>query len=159
MYSRPDGLEVRVTGISGGYLGLAHAAESYGGNDAAPTITWEPVARAASYAVTCFDPDAPTGSGVWHWVMTDIPRSVTTIVSGDPPRGGRVFANDLGVPGYSGAAPPPGSPHRYEFTVWALDIAEVPLPEGATNALARFFVHQHAIAAGTKVALFGVSAA
>jgi Raf kinase inhibitor-like YbhB/YbcL family protein len=159
MHSHLETIDVRVSGIANGYLGLAHVAESVGGHDVAPTVSWEPVAGAASYAVTCFDPDAPTGSGVWHWVVTDIPATVTGI-PGEVAKGvGRAFVNDLGVAGYAGAAPPPGAPHRYQFTVWALDIAELPLPEGATNALARFFVHQHAIAAGTKVALFGVVAA
>jgi Raf kinase inhibitor-like YbhB/YbcL family protein len=159
MYSRLDTIEVRVSGIADGYLSLRHVAEAVGGDDIAPTVSWEPVEGAASYAVTCFDPDAPTGSGVWHWVITDIPATVTRISGGVPEVVGRAFVNDLGVAGYAGAAPPPGAPHHYEFKVWALDIAELPLPEGATNALARFFVHQHAIAAGTEVALFGVEAA
>ena len=157
MFGQLDGMEVVVDGIDHGYLAPAHVAPSHGGEDIAPAISWKPVPGAASYAVTCFDRDAPTGSGVWHWVLTDIPASVTSVAPGS--EDGRAFANDLGVAGYAGAAPPPGAPHRYEFTVWALDVAALPLPDGATNAVARFFLHQHAIAAGTKVALYGVAAA
>ncbi len=147
-------IKVTVENSDGGKLPLQHASRDAGGADIPPSLTWEPWPEAASYAVTCYDPDAPTGSGIWHWIVTDIPTTNHALTQHTPAT--KAHINDLGVSGYTGAAPPPGPPHRYQFTVWALDVDTLPIPEGATNAVCRFFIHQHAVAAGTHTLTFGV---
>src|SRR5688572_20728291 len=106
-----------------------------GGDDVAPTVEWEGWPDAQSYAITCYDPDAPTGSGMWHWVLADIPAESRSVGPADESIVGvRAFQNDLGAEGYTGAAPPPGPAHRYAFTVWALNVPVLPAPPGSTNA-------------------------
>src|SRR5213592_4355783 len=114
----------------GDYLGNDHvlsAAYGFGcaGGNLSPHLSWSGApAGTQSFAVTCFDPDAPTGSGFWHWVVFDIPATVTELPrgagSGDMPglpAGAKHARNDTGAPGYLGAAPPPGhGEHRYVFT-------------------------------------------
>lgn len=125
-------------------LPTTHADTSAGGSNQAPALAWKPVPGAQSYAVTCYDPDAPTGSGVWHWVLADIPPDVELIRADDASLG-RTFVNDLGVRAYSGAAPPPGRTHRYEFRVYALAVPRLPIPDDSPNAIARFTIYTHTI--------------
>lgn len=100
-----------------------------GGQDRSPELSWSGAPEGTqAYAVTCFDPDAPTSSGFWHWMVTDIPADVTSLPAnaGDPdagllPEGAVMMRNDAGSARYIGAAPPQGhGPHRYFFIVHAL---------------------------------------
>src|ERR1700758_5154167 len=118
-----------------------------GGKDLSPQLSWSGApAETRSYTVTMYDPDAPTGSGFWHWAVADIPASVTELPTGagtpgseDMPAGSVTLANDAGMHGYLGSAPPPGhGEHRYYFTVHAVDVESLELPEGATPAFLGF---------------------
>ena len=114
-----------------------------GGNHS-PALAWsDPPAGTKSFAVTVFDPDAPTGRGWWHWVVYDIPAALKALpqdagaASGaNLPQGARQTANDFGGPGYGGPCPPPGSPHRYVFTLYALDAASISTAGGPAEVAA-----------------------
>ena len=124
------------------------------GENISPALHWDqPPIGTQSFAVTCFDPDAPTGSGWWHWVVFNIGSRVRTLPenSGDPalglaPAGTIQSMTDFGKSGYGGACPPQGdAPHRYIFTVYALDVDSLPLEASAPAAMVGFYIHRHAI--------------
>lgn len=135
-----------------------------GGQDVSPQLSWSGAPEGTkSYALTCYDPDAPTGSGFWHWAVADIPASVTRLPTGagapgsaELPAGAVPLANDAGMTGYTGSAPPPGhGEHRYYFTVHAVDVESLELPEGATPAFLGFSLFSHTLARATLTAVFG----
>lgn len=126
-----------------------------GGADRSPALIWSGApAETQSYVVTVYDPDAPTSSGWWHWAVANIPASVTALPqnAGDPdagllPAGALTLPNEARAPRYGGAWPPPGhGPHRYFFTVTALDIPSVEIAPDATPGLLGFLIFDHAIA-------------
>lgn len=135
-----------------------------GGEDSSPHLSWSGFpAETQSFAVSVYDIDAPTGSGFWHWVVANVPASVTELAENAGAEGGAslppgalALPNDAGMPRYIGAAPPPGSgPHRYVITVTALDVPELEVAPGASPAYAGFVMGPHTIARGTLVALAG----
>ncbi len=126
-----------------------------GGGDVSPQLSWSGFpAKTRSFAVTVFDPDAPTVSGFWHWAVADIPASVTSLASGagdgqpgSLPDPAVTLANDAALRRYLGAAPPAGhGRHRYFFAVHAVDVESLGLPDGATPAYLNFNLFGHAIA-------------
>lgn len=126
-----------------------------GGRDISPELTWSGFPDdTRSFIVTVFDPDAPTGSGFWHWAVGNIPATTTHLVedAGSEsrellPAGAAAFPNDAGLARYIGAAPPAGSGvHRYHITVTALDVARLDLGSGASPALLGFTAGPHTIA-------------
>ena len=134
-----------------------------GVNDTSPDLAWsEFPEEIQSFIVTMYDPDAPTPSGFWHWVVINIPASVTSLPAGGGdgdetlPDRATHLANDAGLRRYLGAAPPPGGPHRYYIVVSALDVADAGVPDGATPALASFQTLAHAIARAMLVPVYGV---
>ena len=129
------------------------AHPSAGGKNLSPQLAWSGFpSETRGFVVTCFDPDAPTGSGFWHWSLVNLPVSVTELERGvDPlPAGAFCVRNDYGDRNYGGAAPPPGDrPHRYVFAVHALDVDRLDVDESASPAYVGFNLTFHAIARAT----------
>lgn len=125
----------------------------FAGENQSPQLYWENAPKETqSFAVTIYDLDAPTGSGFWHWVVSNIPSNVNELQSdaGNPakhllPEGAIQSNTDMGAPGYVGAAPPEGPAHRYIITIYALK-APVQLSENTTAALAGFMLNMNTIA-------------
>lgn len=119
------------------------------GKNLSPALNWSNAPKGTkSYAITAFDPDAPTGSGFWHWVAIDIPSSVKSLSRGESTKlkFGKEMKNDYGKIGFGGACPPPGDGmHRYQFTVWALPTKELAIPQGASNAVIGFMLNATAL--------------
>lgn len=142
-------------------LALAQRSSGAGGRDTSPQLTWSGApAGTKSYAVTVYDPDAPTPSGFWHWAVTGIPASVTALPSNAGSAGGAALPkeasqipNDARAPAYIGAAPPKGhGEHRYFIVVHALDVETLPVPDQATPAFLSFVMLEHTLARATLVA-------
>ena len=133
----------------------------YQGENLSPQLQWDDVpAGTRSFVITCFDPDAPTGCGWWHWVVINIPAEVTAIEQGagsgkaDLPAGALQTRTDFGTSAYGGAAPPEGEKHRYVFTVHAMDTDKLDLSSDASGAMVGFNVHFHALASASLTVTF-----
>lgn len=139
----------------GGRMPLAQVSTAQGGEDRSPALRWEPVEGARSYLVSCYDPDAPTMSGFWHWVVADIPAEVTELAEGTVPDGATVRLNEALEARYIGPQPPAGhGPHRYFLTVSALEVPKLELPVDLTAARVHFMAREHVIARGSIHALW-----
>jgi Raf kinase inhibitor-like YbhB/YbcL family protein len=133
------------------------------GQNLSPVMQWSNVpAGTQSFALMVHDPDAPTGgAGFWHWVVVDIPASVTQLPQGAGndkglPAGARQLNTDFGVPGWGGPCPPQGDrPHRYVFTVYALKVDHLDLPPNATASLAGFNITGNALGKASFTRSFG----
>lgn len=149
---------------NGGKLADAQVFNSFGctGQNISPKLEWKNApAGTKSFAVTVYDPDAPTGSGWWHWVVYNIPASVNALELGastDPsklPAGAVESVTDFGAPGYGGACPPQGDkPHRYVFTVYALK-ANLELPPTTMPAAVGFNIHGNVLGKASFTATYG----
>ena len=151
---------------AGGTIPSAHVFNGMGctGNNVSPALAWTGApANTKSFALTVYDPDAPTGSGWWHWVVYNIPANATKLApgAGDPakkllPSGAVEGYTDFGQPGYGGPCPPPGDkPHHYHFTLYALDVDKIEVPANATAAMVGFNLHAHQLAKAELTALYG----
>ena len=147
--------------ISGGIpanseIDLRFAEPGVGGTNISPDLTWSGAPDGTrSYAITCFDPDAPTGSGWWHWVVTDIPVEVTSLAEGAAlPEGSRSWVNDYGYSGWGGPWPPPGPAHHYVFTVFAVGVDRLDVPDEASSAVARLTLSFNVLETSEFTALF-----
>ena len=150
----------------GGQLTMKQVFDGFGctGENVSPALSWKDAPKGTkSFAVTVYDPDAPTGSGWWHWVAFNLPVSVTSLPAGagDPakalmPKGAVQSTTSYGKAGFGGACPPVGDKaHRYVFTVYALDVESLPLDAGATPALVGYMLNQHAIAKASLISYYG----
>ena len=144
-------------------LRFVHSAMGAGGQNVSPDLAWSGAPEGTqSYALTMYDPDAPTGSGWWHWVVYDIPASATGLVMGAGaaggaalPAGAKLGRTDFGTAEYGGAAPPPGhGPHRYIFTLYALKMPRLDVPPDATAAMIGFNIHFAKLAEARLTALY-----
>jgi Raf kinase inhibitor-like YbhB/YbcL family protein len=125
------------------------------GKNLSPDLKWTAGPKGTkSYAVTVYDPDAPTGSGWWHWLVYNLPADVTALKAGSGEVGGKRLPTgavhgrtDFGTYGFGGACPPEGDkPHRYIFTVFALKTAEIKLPKDASAALIGYMLNANRLA-------------
>jgi Raf kinase inhibitor-like YbhB/YbcL family protein len=126
---------------------------SVGGKNLSPQLAWSGFPEETrGFVVTCFDPDAPTGSGFWHWVAVNLPASVTELERGvgTLPGGAFCVRSDYGDRAYGGAAPPPGDRlHRYVFAVHAIDVDRLDVSEDASPAYVGFNLAFHTLARAT----------
>lgn len=138
------------------------------GANVSPALEWKNApAGTKSFAVTVYDPDAPTGSGWWHWVMFNIPADTQQLASnagqlnvGKAPSSAVQSLTDFGAPGFGGACPPAGAKaHRYIFTVHALDIDQLDLPAASMPAMVGFMVNQHVLGRAHLTAFYKREAA
>ena len=133
------------------------------GKNISPPLVWSGApAGTQSFALTMYDPDAPTGSGWWHWVVYDIPASVTVLDAGAGSPGGKLplgavqGRTDYGTTGYGGACPPKGDkPHRYIFTIYALRTSRLDVPVGSTAAMVGYAIGANKIASASLAAYYG----
>lgn len=140
-----------------------HSAMGAGGSNISPELEWSGAPPGTqSFAITMYDPDAPTGSGFWHWILYNIPGSETRLPQGagvpasaSLPVGAVQGRTDFGEHAYGGAAPPPGhGRHRYVFTIYALNTKSMELPAEASAAFVGFNIHFAKIAEARLTAWF-----
>lgn len=134
------------------------------GKNQSPALKWTPGPKGTkSYAVTLYDPDAPTGSGWWHWVVYNIPANVTDLAAGAGDTTGKLLPagaiqgrTDYGSHEFGGACPPPGAkPHRYIFTVHALKTEKIDVPADASAALIGFMINANSLGKASFTAKYG----
>lgn len=149
----------------GGKIADAQVFSGFGcqGGNLSPALTWSNVPKGTqSFALLVHDPDAPTGSGWWHWLVYNIPANVSSLAAGagDPkkgllPQGAVQGRSDFGSFGYGGPCPPPGKPHHYFFRLYALKVPRLDLPADATAAFIGFNVHAQSLGSAELMGLYG----
>jgi len=151
---------------NGDTLPLEHVASGCGGKNVSPALVWQNAPSGTrSFAVTAYDPDAPTGSGWWHWMIVNLPADTIALPAnaGDPatrlaPEGSlqRLPDGNDPVPGYFGACPPKGDkPHRYIFTVLALGTDKISVAPSSTPASTAFQINKNILAKASLTLTFG----
>ena len=152
----------------GGSIANEQVFKGFGctGNNVSPGLSWSGAPSATkSFAVSIYDPDAPTGGGWWHWVVFNIPAGTTSLPKGAGdakkklmPKGAIQSRTDFGTAGYGGPCPPPGDKaHRYQITVFAVDVDKLPNAknDAVSAALAGFDLNSHTLAKATLTGLYG----
>ena len=158
--SLADSFTLRSTDIAHGeFMKTAQEFQGFGcvGGNISPQLSWSDAPKGTkAFAVTAYDPDAPTGSGWWHWQLVNIPNDVTTLAAGAgdssknlSPKGSIQIKNDYGIAGFGGACPPEGhGAHRYQFTIHALS-KKLELPKDASGALTGYMINAHSLGTST----------
>lgn len=138
-----------------------HDQMGYSGGNRSPALRWEGAPEGTrSFVVTMYDPDAPTGSGWWHWVVINLPAEVTSLAEGAGSAGGSLpegainTRTDFGSAGYGGAAPPEGETHRYIVTVHALKVDRLDLDADSGGAMVGFNVHFNSLASASLTVFY-----
>jgi len=133
------------------------------GGNISPQLNWvNPPKGTKSFAITAYDPDAPTGSGWWHWQVINIPVATTEFKRGSgnineemAPKSALQIENDYGFQGFGGACPPKGDQaHRYKFTVYALSVKHIDLKSNASGAITGYMIKSNTLASSTIEALY-----
>jgi Raf kinase inhibitor-like YbhB/YbcL family protein len=143
-------------------LDFLHSSAEPGAGNQSPQLSWSGFPDATeSFVVTCYDPDAPTPSGFWHWILVDLPKTTTSLTRGagqaDAPLPGSAFhvRNDMSEFAYAGAAPPAGDQvHRYYFVAHAVDVATLGADASASAAVVSFLLAFHTLARAQLVPTF-----
>ncbi|OYZ97615.1 MAG: hypothetical protein B7X99_13755 [Rhizobiales bacterium 17-65-6] len=157
-------MTLEMPGVRDGTLPDDQVLNAFGceGLNLSPELVWSGApAETQSYIITAYDPDAPTGSGLWHWSAFNIPASVNRLgeaaasPGGALPEGMIQARNDFSQNQYDGACPPPGSTHHYIFTVYAMPMATLPLDATASAAMVGFFAHTGALASASVTVTYG----
>ncbi len=161
-----DFMLISPTIKSGDFLTQEQVFNGFGcsGKNQSPALQWSRIPKGTkSFAITVYDPDAPTGSGWWHWVVYNIPADVDRLIAGagDPsgkllPPGAVQGRTDFGAHGFGGACPPQGdSPHRYIFTVYALSVEKIDVPYDSSAALIGFMINANSLGKAGFTARYG----
>jgi Raf kinase inhibitor-like YbhB/YbcL family protein len=147
----------------GGTIAIAQVFTDCKGSNVSPALKWSGAPEGTkSFALLVHDPDAPTGSGWWHWLAFNIPAGTSSLAAGagDPkksqmPAGTVQGRNDYGMSGYGGPCPPPGKPHHYHFRLYALKVAKLEVPADASAAAISFNVRAQALGTAELTGLYG----
>ena len=146
-----------------GQLSKSQEFNSFGctGENKSPELHWDNAPKVTkSFAITVYDPDAPTGSGWWHWLVVNIPKTTTSVVNnasaqGTLPKGAVETVTDYGSAAFGGACPPQGDKaHRYIFTVYALDVEKLEVTDKSDSALVGYMINQHVLQKASMVSYY-----
>lgn len=146
-----------------GQISKAQEFNGFGcsGENISPELHWSHVPKGTkSFAITVYDPDAPTGSGWWHWLIVNIPvdtNKITANASAENklPKGALETTTDYGITGFGGACPPQGDKaHRYVFTVHALDVENLPVKTDSKSAVVGFMINKHTIEKASLISYY-----
>lgn len=148
---------------NGGTLHRSQVNARCGGRDISPALEWrDPPLGTESYVVLMHDPDAPKAGGFWHWVVYDIPVSVTSLPAGAGdaarklmPSGAIQARSDFGTLGYGGPCPPPGPPHRYFIRIYAMPVPKLNVPKGATASIVAAYADATALGRAQLMGRYG----
>ncbi|MDR3428266.1 MULTISPECIES: YbhB/YbcL family Raf kinase inhibitor-like protein [Silvimonas] len=156
--------EVHSDDLKTGVFNQTQIANGFGcqGGNVSPQIAWSGApAGTKSFLITMYDPDAPTGSGFWHWILANVPANTQSLPRGagndsnQLPAGTLQISNDTGKPGYLGPCPPTGETHRYQISVIALKVDKLDIDPQATPAVTGFTAHFQTLGKATMTARFG----
>ncbi len=148
---------------SGGTVADEQVLTGFGctGGNVSPQLSWSDApAGTKSFTLTMFDPDAPTGSGFWHWLVVNMPPATKELAKGASksgmPAGALQTRTDFGAPGYGGPCPPKGDkPHRYQFTLFAVDVDKLEVNADTSAAVVGFNLHFHTLGKAAFTATYG----
>ena len=146
----------------GGNMPMSTVHTWGGGQNTSPDLSWSDAPSGTqSFALSMYDPDAPTTVGFTHWLLFNVPPGITSLkagagASGKNPSGSVLGYTDWGASEYGGPLPPPGDPpHRYQITVYSLDLPKLDLGPNATYAYFRFSIRGHVLAEATLSGRYG----